>query len=248
MVKIASRLMGGNARGQLWKRAWFGCALVVAVAVIGNAHSGRTLPSGSDDVLALGYEQRVTMGLIVNDALRLDAAVGGEEYDGIDPALESLERNVARWEQAHQKLSKQVGSGIDEPIARLVNPYTQIDRGLDELLLVAKSAQRRAPYLDQETADRIRRARILIGEHELQYTEGLVQITAMRQGIIDERIAGFRGSSRAGLVVLIVVAAGCVPIVVFPALAGMGAGSKSEPGLKISEHQEPGKQTRGRAA
>ncbi len=252
LIKSFPLLKGKAPRQQLWKRAWFACALVLCVATISHIHRGRTLPTSNDDLLSIAFEQRVTTGQIVRDALRLDAAIGGGNYDEIDPALESLEQRAKQWQQSHEILHSQTQAGIDDPIARLVNPHLQIERGLEELLLFAKSAQRRAPYLDQNTIDRVSHARLIIGSGEEQYSSALVQITSLRQRIIDERINAFASSSRAGLLVLFAVTVMCVPIVVFPtrspnldAVSSAADGREPDPSLKICKsnvevgHAEP---------
>ncbi len=221
MKQIFHILTGASVRGQLWKRAWFASGLIVLVAVVGNTHLNRILPQSGDDALAMAFEQRVTTQQVVKAALKLDAAVRGEQYDQIPSAMEMLEQSASTWEQTHQQLMAFSLKGIDEPIARLVNPHVQIDRGLDELLLVGKSAQRRAPYLDSETVNRITRAAVVVGMYEDQYNQGLTQITALRRQIVDARIEDFRSSSRAVLWVLVVLVVCSTPIVVFPALGAM---------------------------
>jgi hypothetical protein len=238
MKSISGILKGGGARGQLWRRAWFASGLIALVAVIVHTQSNQSLPHSTDDVLAEAFEQRVMMQRVVKTALQLDDAVSEDDYDSIEPVMGTLVHNSKAFEQVHTLLASQGGAGIDEPIARLANPYIQISRGLDELILVGKSAERRAPYIDSETRDRISRAAKGLILYEQQYEEGLSQITALRQKIVNNQRADFRSSSLTGLFVLIGLVMCTTPIVVFPALSAIGASGSG----KGDDENQPGEQ------
>jgi hypothetical protein len=228
MKPIVHILTGKDPRGQLWRRAWFASGLIALVAVIVHTQSGRSLPSSTDDVLAQAFEQRVTIQRVVKSALQLDAAVIGGDYDAIEPVMAALEENVMLFEQYHDQLTTQSGAGIDDPIARLATPFIQISGGLEELIIVGKSAERRAPYLDNETTGRISRATKGLTLHEGQYEAGLAQITALRLQIVDNQREQFLTSSQRGLFVLIALLMCTTPVVVYPVLSAIGSFKPSD--------------------
>lgn len=185
------------------------------------------VPKSSDDVLSLAYEQRALTQRVVRDALVLDDAVSSEDYASIGDSLDALRTNASEWAKKHERLSGFVYADLHEPIARMTNPHTQLRRGLDELLIVGASAERRAPYLDRDTARRITRASDLLVRSEAFYSEGLKQITSSRQELIDQRIDRFRASSRNGLLFVLMLVIALPPIVVLP-VVGLLRSSKTQ--------------------
>lgn len=220
MIGVIRRIKGSGSSAQLWRRAWFASALIAGACVIAHTHSTRMVPKSSDDVLTLAFEQRALTQRIVLDALVLDDAITDEDYASLSALLAALRSDASEWSENHERLSGFVSADLSEPIARMSNPHTQLRRGLDELLIVGSSAERRAPYLDLGTARRISRASELLVHSEGFYSEGLEQITSRRQELIDERIERFRASSRSALLFVMLLVLALPPIVVLP-VAGL---------------------------
>lgn len=136
--------------------------VVVCLALIGVSiyQTGRLKNAASDRLALETSHQQHTTSQLAKDALRLQVAVGDEDWDSIDRLFEDLIEDTAHWIGSHDELQKnQIGSvtlpGSRESVSDLLDraryPLSSMKRSMDELEKITRSIIRRAPYIDQKS-------------------------------------------------------------------------------------------------
>lgn len=162
-----------------------GVVACLTLMVVSMVQTGRLKNEASDKLaLETSHQQHITSQL-AKDALRLQVAVGIEDWDSIDRLFEDLVEDTTHWVQSHEELQQnQIGKvtipGSRESVSDLFEraryPLSSMMRSMDELEKITQSIIRRAPYIDQKSQSLVVSAAGDLIEFESEYQLILTQI------------------------------------------------------------------------
>ncbi|MFG0244925.1 MAG: ATP-binding protein [Phycisphaerales bacterium JB052] len=185
------------------------------------------LDHGSASKINESGRMRLLSQCIRSTAFEIDTAVRNERWERLEPLYDQLADCTDHLKRNHDALLTQNTTETLFPnasqeqldtIASIEVPYRRVISASKELQLLTSNSARRAPYLDQQTRNRISAALEEIGQaqgHLLPRIESLVQMFVDQSHIeIDKSIT----QSRAGLIVLALMLASMVLFIIEPTI------------------------------
>ena len=159
--------------------------LILAVTYI---RVGAIVNNDALELVKLSGRQRMLVAEMTKSALEIEIALRAEDWDALEPTLESLTADRMLWQESHESLktSRQnnfsdAGSKatIRDYFDKIDYPYAQISQAVDEIEVVTKSVIRRAPYIDLRSHDRIAAAAHTMRSHESGFLSNMGEIVTL---------------------------------------------------------------------
>lgn len=197
-------------------------ALLSSVMIIRTTSS---LDNTSATKINLAGRQRELAQRIFTDALKIDHAIRVEDWDALEPALAELQSSTKDLKDAHRQLnqgsSSQMLAGADtserqDAFRDIELPMNQIARSSEELQTLTISMIRRAPYIDQQTFDRVSAAKYEIEQAHAQFSPKIDHILDLFERSYKRTIASSIGRAKFGMAILIGVLVAILLFVIEP--------------------------------
>ncbi len=197
-------------------------ALLSSVMIIRTTSS---LDNTSATKINLAGHQRELAQRIVTDALKIDIAIRVGEWDSLKPVLAELQSSTSDLENTHAQLASGWSSfnldGNDaterkDAFDDVELPLRQLVSSSDELQALTISMIRRAPYIDQQTFDRVNAAKDEIEQAHALFFPRMNQILDEYERAYKRTIASSIGRAKFGMAILIGVLVAILLFVIEP--------------------------------
>lgn len=171
-----------------------------------------TLDSSSATKINMASTQRVLAQRILSDALQIDTAVRTSDWDVLRPVLAELQQSTIDLNSAHNALylgstelnlsPERSPEGIDT-FQAIELPLRAITNSSKELQTLTISMIRRAPYIDQQTFDRVASAKNEIrSAHEI-FSPQMDELVTLYEQDYKATIASSVRGSKLGMLILV---------------------------------------------
>jgi signal transduction histidine kinase len=145
---------------------WTSGCLVLSLLIVAVIYFrvGAIINNDALAMVDLSGRQRMLVAEITKSALEIEIALRTEDWDTLEPTLDSLTADRILWQESHDSLKaspmnsfKDEGTNttIYDYFDRINYPYSQISQATEEIEIVTRSVIRRAPYIDMRSHDRI---------------------------------------------------------------------------------------------
>lgn len=170
--------------------AWTcGClALSLLILTVTYIRIGTIVNNEALELVNLSARQRMLVERITKNALEIEIALRTENWDTLEPTLESLSADRSLWQETHESLransqnefrAPDSNNSIQNSFERIDFPFAQISQAADEIEVVTRSVVRRAPYIDRPSHDRIVAASNALRSHTPGFQTNMNEIVTL---------------------------------------------------------------------